>query len=265
MDFIQACQIHGILIDHLPPFGIWKRYPTETHPRKRNGAVKWMGDHGFIQDHARDTEVIVWKGQELPRHDLGQMILKAQQDTLRRQKLASQKAAYILNNSENETHEYINRKGFCNLKVPVFEGKAVIPMRINGALVGCQMISPDGSKRFLSGQVTAGASLTIDNKGMNYLVEGYATALSLRAALKHIGVRYTIHVSFSAGNMAKLAKSLTKGMIIADHDPVGEKIARESGWSYFISGKEGEDFNDLHLRVGLESAAAQLKAKLYGF
>jgi putative DNA primase/helicase len=100
---------------------------------------------------------------------------------------------------------------------------------------------------------------------MNYLVEGYATALSLRAALKHIGVRYTIHVSFSAGNMAKLAKSLTKGMIIADHDPVGEKIARESGWSYFISGKEGEDFNDLHLRVGLESAAAQLRAKLYGF
>jgi len=184
---------------------------------------------------------------------------------LRRQKLASQKAAYLLNNSKNETHEYINRKGFCNLKVPVFEGKAVIPMRINGALVGCQMISPDGSKRFLSGQVTAGASLTIDNKGMNYLVEGYATALSLRAALKHIGVRYTIHVSFSAGNMAKLAKSLTKGMIIADHDPVGEKIARESGWSYFISGKEGEDFNDLHLRVGLEAAAAQLRAKLYGF
>ncbi|NDG27160.1 MAG: hypothetical protein EB120_08300, partial [Proteobacteria bacterium] len=83
MDFIQACQVHGILIDTLPPFGVWKRYPTETHPRKRNGAVKWMGDHGFIQDHAKDTEVIVWRGQDLPRHDLGQMILKAQQDTLR--------------------------------------------------------------------------------------------------------------------------------------------------------------------------------------
>lgn len=264
MDFLNACRNHGILIDNLPPFGMWKRYPTETHPRKRNGAVKWMGDHGFIQDHARDTEVIVWKGEDLPKHELGRMILKAREDSERRQKLAAQKAAYIIKSAEKATHEYINRKGFCNLKVPVFEGKMVLPMRIDNRLVGCQMIDSEGSKRFLSGQITAGASLVINNRGMNYLVEGYATALSLRAALRHLGMRYTIHVAFSASNLAKLAKTMTRGLIIADHDPVGEKIARDSGWSYFISDREGEDFNDLHLRLGLEASAALLRAKLYG-
>ena len=52
MDLLNFCRAHGILIDSMPPIGMWKRFPTEDHPRSRNGAVKFMGDHAFVQNHA---------------------------------------------------------------------------------------------------------------------------------------------------------------------------------------------------------------------
>ena len=61
MELINFCRAHGILIDSLPPIGVWRRYPTDDHPNKRNGAVKFMGDHAFVQNHAMDTEVSVWQ------------------------------------------------------------------------------------------------------------------------------------------------------------------------------------------------------------
>jgi putative DNA primase/helicase len=60
MNFLDFCAAHGIVINHAPPIGIWKRYPTTDHPKSRNGAVKFMGDHAFVQNHATDTEVSVW-------------------------------------------------------------------------------------------------------------------------------------------------------------------------------------------------------------
>ena len=43
MDFLNFCAAHGIIINHAPPIGIWRRYPTTDHPKSRNGAVKFMG------------------------------------------------------------------------------------------------------------------------------------------------------------------------------------------------------------------------------
>ena len=42
LDFISFCRSHGILINSLPPPGVWRRYRTEDHPRKKNGAVKFL-------------------------------------------------------------------------------------------------------------------------------------------------------------------------------------------------------------------------------
>ena len=61
MDFITFARSHGIIINELPPVGVWKRYKTEDHPKKRNGAVKFMGTHGFVQNHATSTVVSLWK------------------------------------------------------------------------------------------------------------------------------------------------------------------------------------------------------------
>ena len=128
----------------------------------------------------------------------------------------------------------------------------VIPMRVEGSLVGCQLIDEEGGKKFLFGQRTSSASFSFDNKGANILCEGYATALSIRAALKNMKRRYCIHVCFSAGNMVKIAASLSNGYVVADNDAsgTGERVAREIGWDYWMSDMVGEDANDTHQRLG---------------
>ena len=105
-----------------------------------------------------------------------------------------------------------------------------------------------------------------DNKGMHVLCEGYATALSVRLALKSLKKRYTLHVCFSAGNMKKMADLLKpdSGLIVADNDlsGTGERVAKEIGWNYWISDVQGEDANDAHQRMGLFRFSQSLLDKL---
>ena len=259
MDFLAFCRAHGILIPHLPPLGLWRRYPTEDKPRHRNGAVKFMGDHGFVQNHATEVSVSVWKPDEpvkIDRRDLMEKVRLAEQETLRRQAEAARKAAWILHQCQFAHHEYLRKKGHGeevgNIFVKDGEKLLVIPMRIGKNLVGVQLIDEAGVKRFLTGMRSAGAEFVIDNRGPHYLCEGYATALSLRAILKNYKRRYTIHVTFSAGNMLKIAATLPGGFVIADNDlsGTGERVAKEIGWPYWMSPEVG-DCNDHHLREGL--------------
>lgn len=267
MDFLTFCKLHGILIDSLPRMGVWKRYPTEDHPHKRNGAVKFMGDHGFIQNHAVETEVSLWKSDtpnDFDRTKLMRDVRAAEEQTARRQREAAGKAAWILSQCKFGKHDYLKAKGFADEEANVWahEGRQtlVIPMRMNGNLLGCQLIDEYGVKKFLSGQKTAGAEFIFDNKGDHILCEGYATALSVRMALKSLKKRYTIHVCFSAGNMVKVANSLTGGYIIADNDEsgTGERVAKQIGWTYFMPPDVGDDFNDFHIKNGLFKASMAL-------
>jgi len=75
----------------------------------------------------------------------------------------------------------------------------------------------------------------------------------VRLAFKQMKQRYTLHVCFSAGNMAKMAAGLEPGLLIADNDAsgTGQRVAEESGWKYWLSDLVGEDANDYHQRVGL--------------
>lgn len=261
MDFIQFARSHGILINDLPPLGVWKRLPTEDHPRSRNGAVKYMGDVGFVQNHATSTVVSIWKPDSrnitIDRSSALVSIKKAEDEQKKRQHQAMQKAVGMLNASGLSTHPYLASKGFADEQGNVLwqAGKPVllIPMRVGGNLVGLQQIDEDGGKKFLYGQRTNNATFTFDNKGMNVLCEGYATALSVRLAFKQMKQRYTLHVCFSAGNMAKVAAGLEPGLLIADNDAsgTGQRVAEESGWKYWLSDRVGEDANDFHQRVGL--------------
>jgi putative DNA primase/helicase len=131
-------------------------------------------------------------------------------------------------------------------------------MRVAGNLVGLQLINVDGTKRFLSGQQTKGASLVIDNKGPNVLVEGLATGLSVRRALKLLRQRYCIHVCFSAGNMLEIAKGLDSPIVVADNDLMGIGTAKKIASRYWV-GEAGEDFNDYEQRVGSMAAAESLR------
>lgn len=269
-DFISFCRAHGILISALPPLGVWRRYPTEDHPRKRNGAVKWQGDVGFCQNHATQTEVSVWKPTGVTpaqQRSWVEEAKKAEEVVRQRQKEAAGKAAGILKDCQLAGHPYLEAKGFPDEvgNVWVNDGRKtlVIPMRLNSNLVGCQLISETGEKKFLFGQKTSGAEFVFDNKGPHILAEGYATALAVRLILKHLKRRYTIHVCFSAGNMSRIAEKLPEGRVVADNDAsgTGERIAREIGWPYWMSDRVGEDCNDAYKRLGLfKTGTSLLKA-----
>jgi putative DNA primase/helicase len=261
MDFIQFARSHGIIIDAHPPMGVWKRFPTEDHPRSRNGAVKYMGEVGFVQNHATSTVVSIWKPDSPVTAEDKKIsvaaIRHADDQRRKQQQVAIQRAIGMLNGSGFSTHPYLERKGFADEQGNVLwvEGKPVllIPMRVAGSLVGVQQIDVDGGKKFLYGQRTSGATFTFDNKGVNVVCEGYATALSVRAAMKQMKQRYTLHVCFSAGNMIKVASGLEQGIVIADNDAsgTGQEAAQKIGWPTWMSDRTGEDANDFHMRVGM--------------
>lgn len=274
MDFLTYCRLHDILIDHLPPMGVWRRYPTTDHPNRRNGAVKFMGDHGFVQNWAINLEVEVWKSDSptsFDRNKLMRDVRSAELKKLDAQRDAARNAATILKSCRFGKHDYLKAKGFDDEEGNIFVRDGVhllaIPMRVDGSLVGCQLIDPEGGKKFLYGQRTSGATFTFDNKGEHYLCEGYATALSLRHALKSLKKRYTLHVCFSAGNMKKVAEALKpdSGYVIADNDEsgTGERVAKEIGWKYWMSDVTGEDANDAHRRLGLFKFSQSLTRSLH--
>ena len=179
---------------------------------------------------------------------------------------AAKRAAAIINQTSLDRHAYLDSKGFSDelgnvLKKENCDPLLIIPMRCSRLLVGLQVIAIDGSKKFLSGQKTSGAEFLIGDKGQDWFVEGYATALSLKAALGALKARFRIHVTFSASNMKKMAATCPGAIVVADNDEsgTGERAAKDSGCRYFLPPTVGQDFNDLHREVGLFRVSQMLR------
>jgi phage/plasmid primase-like uncharacterized protein len=262
MNFLDFARAHGILIQHMPRAGQWMRYPTADHPKTRNGAVKWMGAVGFVQNHATQTEVSVWHSDGETTVSV-QLIRQADREIADGQRKAAETAKWILDQCQHGKHDYLKSKGFPDEQGYIYVKDGVqllaIPMWQGRTLWGVQLIDPSGNKRFLKGQKTSNCEFVFNNNGPHYLCEGYATALSLRHILKSLKKTYTIHVCFSAGNLVKVAEGLT-GFVIADNDEskTGENTAKKIGWPYWMSDTVGEDLNDYARRVGLFRAGQNL-------
>lgn len=273
LEFVDFARAHGVVIDYNPPIGQWKRYKTEDKPTHRNGAVKFMGDHGFVQNHATMNEVAIWQcdgDSKINLQEIRKNAAKAERDIAIAQAKASEKAEWILSQCRTTVHPYLEKKGFQDERINTWKTEsglvAVIPMRIGSKVVGCQMISESGDKKFLFGQRTSNAQFVFANGGMDILCEGYATALSVRHALKNAKRQYTLHVCFSAGNLKKVAQNLKSGIVIADNDQsgTGERVAKEIGWPYWMSDTIGEDANDYHLRKGIFSLSQGVSKLMMG-
>lgn len=280
MNFIDFAKAHGVLIPRLVEDGRWHRVPTETHPRKKNGAYRFCGTHAHAQDHATMLEPVLWTpdNEELAKIDLEAIAKRsslASAQIKRDQEEAAKRAGWVMHQCTTALHPYLESKGFPEEYGQVWQDQDVkklcIPMRIDGRVIGVQTISdqPGFEKRFLFGQRTSEASYIIDNKGPNWFCEGYATALSVRAALRALKTRYTLFVCFSASNLLKLAKNHASGFVVADCDSpskqapneggMGVKVATETGLPFWNCGKPGFDFNDYSREVGLFSASQELK------
>lgn len=256
--FVDFCRIHGVAIDRLPDVGVWRRFRTTDKPAHRNGAVKYMGDHGFCQNHATMVEVAVWRSEGESREAAQRVQAVANhaaQETVRAQRRAADKAGQMLSECELKAHPYLSAKGFPDERVNVNGEHMLIPMRVGRDVVGVQTINADGEKKFLFGQRCSLAQFIFASAvpGTHIVCEGYATALSIRQAMAAIKRPYTLHVCFSAENMKKVAQSLQSGFVVADNDAsgTGERIAKEIGWPYWMSDTVGEDANDYHQRKGL--------------
>ena len=59
MRFEDFCAAHGLIVGSLIE-GRWVRVPTTDHPKKKNGAYKYLGDVGFVQNHATEVESSTW-------------------------------------------------------------------------------------------------------------------------------------------------------------------------------------------------------------
>ena len=257
MSFQSFAQQHGLIIDHLV-YDKWTRVKTVDHPNKKNGSYIYDGRSGAVLNWAVHEKAIIWKGEARNDPLYRVKIQKSREDSEERNQKAASKAGWILKQAVKSTHPYLAKKGFPEEKALVWDGLLVIPMRIDDELFGLQLIDSDGNKKFLSGQKNKGAVAVFDNKGIPILCEGYATAMSIRRALKSVRTRYKIVVCFSASNLALVCEKYPDCIIVADHDTVGMGVAKKSGRPFFVPPNLKEDFNDYELRVGAAKAGKSL-------
>lgn len=275
MNFQEFAARHGLILRSFVR-GKIERCQTESHPHKKNGAFFYDLDFGWIQDWSQHAEPIYWK-DETPRTPEEILAIKQRieankkQHELEReqnQRKASAQAAHILSQCELNRHAYFDSKGFPDTLGNVFrdgdkDPELIIPMYNGKLLCGIQRISITGDKKFLFGQRTSGACFQFGQSGRVFLVEGYATGLSLQVVLSALKIPSIIRVCFSAGNVLKMA--LPGNFIIADNDTskTGERIAIASGCDWWMPEKEGDDFNDLWKREGTFKSAMILRKVLH--
>lgn len=193
------------------------------------------------------------------------------------QQRAADKAASMwaaATDASERGHPYLTKKQIAGLGARVLRDQLLIPMRHGpGALVGLQVVQPDGSRKFLTGTPAGGAYMVLGKPGAGpvAIVEGYATGVSV-----HMATQFCTVVAFSAGNLEAVARKIRKampaarlilggdddtftdgnpGMTAASHaaSVVNARVARPV-WVDSERGR-GTDFNDLHAAEGLEAVA----------
>jgi putative DNA primase/helicase len=191
-------------------FGCWKRDIHET----------WNGKEykSFSPDEkaAYRAKMEVAKAQR-----------KAEQARVQEQ--ARRKAQRILSQSRKATdnHPYLLTKGVKPYGLRVENvirpdgSRLIIPIRdTGGTLHGLQYVSPEGTKRYLTGTAKNGNYFSIGKPDkILFIVEGYATAATIFEAMGE-----AVAVAFDAGNLKPVAVSLRakfpslKFIICGDND-----------------------------------------------
>lgn len=271
MSFVDFAHRHGVLIDYAKLYASdkIKRCGTVDKPRSDNGAYFWDGERGWVMNWSNGSNVIWYQDKNAkPWTDEDK---KAWMDKRRESAKAqeqkyeqtAQKALEILKTAKLQEHQYLEYKGLPEEKGLVIGDKLYVPMRnvVTNKIQGFQTIFWDASerrydKKMLPGMRAKDAVLFLGDKnsGEYWLVEGFVTGLSLRNALKSVGVPATVVVCFSANNLVNVADKI-KGakFVFADNDQskVGEESAKKTGLPWVMADEVGWDANDLHYHKGL--------------
>lgn len=183
-----------------------------------------------------------------------------------RQEAAAVGAKQLIERCAYRKHWYLERKGFPHEKGLVHEDQLVIPMRDSQCyqrVLSAQLIAPDGTKKFLPGGRAKSAVFRLGSpSGDPVLCEGYATGLSIAAALKLLPGAHPVLVCFSAGNIETVAAHCSKRAVVAadnDRSATGEEAAKATGLKWTMPYEVGTDFNDLHQNMGLHVVVERMR------
>lgn len=178
-------------------------------------------------------------------------------------RVAADAAQKVIEQCELKTHFYLNSKGLPDVVALVNDSTLIVPMRNleTNQVQGMQTIDwlPQErrwEKKMAFGMRAKGAVLRLGNQRAKetFLVEGYATGLSIELVLRRLRLNASVLVCFSASNLAYVA-TMIKGQafVFADNDVslAGETAAKKTGLSYCMSDVAGEDANDLLQRAGM--------------
>ena len=269
------------------------RFSSNGIPSKKNGWYRLHGDDrpaGVFGCWAQDV-TITWT-HNVPRKEFTPEERKAWAERKRQIEAereaervsaaaeAADKAAKMWDAaSADRAHPYLTRKQIPGTGARVLRDMLLVPMRHGpGALVGLQVIQPDGGKKFLTGTPKAGAYTTLgkpNRTGMVVICEGYATGVSI-----HLATGYCVVVAFDCGNLQAVAQKIRAALpeatliLAADDDfrteaNPGVTAARAAAGA--VSGLlalprwaddrgTGTDFTDLHVSEGLEAVRHCIEA-----
>jgi phage/plasmid primase-like uncharacterized protein len=270
MDFVEFAMGEGVIINELVVGGL-RRCGTVSHPKGRNGAYRFEGTWGWVQNWEQHLEPVYFRTESRnrlsahDRRDFQRRQLAERKRLERRQQGAAQHAGELLRSATSRQHDYLFRKGFKEMfGLTLSTGELIVPMREfqSNELVGLQLIRWDEparewTKRFLPGTKLKGAVIALGRRRATEMIlcEGYATGLSVQCAVRKMALDVCVLVCFSAANMIAVARTLRSGLryCFADNDAskTGEKAAQEAGLPYCMSPQVGEDANDLHVRAGV--------------
>jgi putative DNA primase/helicase len=278
MSFIDFARAHGVEIDHTKLYASdrIKRTGTVNKPKSDNGAYFWDGQRGWIMDWSGEAKVIwyndptarPWTDEE--KRAWAAKRQAQQSDQQHRYEQVALQADITLRSAKTMTHSYLQIKGFNELEGLVLDDKLLIPMRnvVTNKLRGYQQIYWDSEtrkheKKMLTGMRAKNAVFYLGDRRSEeaWLVEGYATGLSLHHALRSCGLKASVVVCFSASNMVAVADQIQgKKFVFADNDEskTGEKSAISTGLPWIMAETVGWDANDLHLKKGLFAVVAKI-------
>ena len=270
-DFITFARAHGVEVDpgRLYPSDKIKRCGTVDKPRSGNGAFFWDGQRGWVFDWSGEAQTVwyndpqakPWSDEEKRLWAAKRASAASEQD--RRYQQAALQADITLRSASLKEHGYLTIKGFPEEKGLVLDEKLLIPMRnvVTNKLQGYQAIKwmPDQlkyEKKMMPGMRAKNAVLWLGDRSAEevWLVEGYATGLSVRAALRSCGMTGAVVVAFSASNLVQVADQIKgRRFVFADNDEskTGEKSAQSTGLPWTMADEVGWDANDLHAHNGL--------------
>lgn len=269
MTFQAFALSHGLLIGDLYPSEKIRRCGTDAHPRSDNGAYFYDGERGWVFAWDGEAKTIWWNDRDArpwSAEEKAAWVAKKRQAEAEREasyRRASMRAFELIKACKPATHNYLRGKQLPEVMGLVNEARELlVPMRDirNNELVGVQIIkfltdSREWTKKMLPGMRAKGAVFRLGAaRGETWLVEGYATGLTVELALRRLSLTASVLVCFSANNLTYVATQVGgRKFVFADNDEsgTGEAAAKATGLPYAMSGVVGEDANDLYARAGI--------------